>query len=93
MMIVRISGEGQYELPGEDADRLNELDNRAVEAVERGEEDAFYELWEQMLELVASDGTALNDDELVESDVILPPRDVSFAEAQGEFTGEGLIPD
>ena len=46
-----------------------------------------------MLELVASDGNALNDDELVESDVILPPRDISFREAQGEFTGDGLIPD
>jgi hypothetical protein len=29
----------------------------------------------------------------VESDVILPPRDVTFDEAKGEFTGEGLIPD
>jgi hypothetical protein len=92
-MIVRISGEGQYELPDEDADRLNELDNRAVAAVEQGDEDSFHELWQQMLELVEGDGTALNDDELVESDVILPPRDISFAEAAGEFSGEGLIPD
>ena len=29
-VIVRISGEGQFRLPDEDADRLNELDNRAV---------------------------------------------------------------
>ena len=39
------------------------------------------------------DGRALDGDELVESDVILPPPDISFAEAQSEFTGEGLIPD
>ena len=44
-------------------------------------------------ELVASDGNQLDEDELVESDVILPPRDISFAEARGEFTGDGLIPD
>jgi len=92
-MIVRISGEGQYELPDEDADRLNELDNRAVAAVEQGDESAFQELWDEMLDLVASEGAALNDDDLVESDVILPPRDITFAEAEGEFTGEGLIPD
>ena len=92
-MIVRISGEGQYRLPDGDAPRLNELDNRAVSAVEQGDEVGFRELWSQMLELVASDGNALDDDELVESDVILPPRDVTFAEAKGEFTGEGLIPD
>jgi len=92
-MIVRVSGEGQYRLPDEDEDRLNELDNRAVAAVEHGDETGFHELWSQMLELVASDGNALDEDELVESDVILPPRDISFDEAKGEFTGEGLIPD
>ena len=37
-MIVRISGEGQFKLPDGDADRLNELDNRAVNAVEQGDE-------------------------------------------------------
>jgi len=92
-MIVRVSGEGQYRLPDEDRERLNELDNRAVSAVEHGDETGFRELWSQMLELVASDGNALDEDELIESDVILPPRDVTFQEAQGEFTGEGLIPD
>jgi hypothetical protein len=92
-VIVRLSGEGQFKLPDEDADRLNQLDNRAVSAVEQGDESGFRELWSQMLELVASDGNALADDELVESDVILPPRDITFAEAQGEFSGEGLIPD
>lgn len=92
-MIVRISGEGQYRLPDEDAQRLNELDNEAVSAVEAGDEERFRALWSQMLELVQRDGSELADDELEESDVILPPRDVTFQEAQGEFTGEGLIPD
>ena len=92
-MIVRIAGEGQYRLPDSDAERLNELDNRAVSAAESGDETGFRELWTQMLELVAADGEELPDDELVESDVILPPRDITFDEARGEFTGEGLIPD
>ena len=92
-MIVRVSGEGQFKLPDEDAERLNELDNRAVSAVEEGDETGFRELWSQMLEIVASDGNAVDNDELVESDVILPPRDITFEEARGEFTGEGLIPD
>ena len=92
-MIVRISGEGQFKLPDEDSERLNELDNRAVAAVEQGDETGFRELWTQMLEIVASDGNALPDDELVESDVILPPRDIAFQEAKGEFNGDGLVPD
>jgi len=92
-VIVRVSGEGQFRLPDEDANRLNELDNRAVSAVEEGDETGFKELWSQMLELVSSDGNQLDEEELVESDVILPPRDITFDEARGEFTGEGLIPD
>jgi hypothetical protein len=92
-VIVRILGEGQYTLPDDDAARLNELDNEAVAKVEAGDEAGFSELWNRMLDLVTTDGTAVDGDELVPSDVILPPRDVTFAEAQGEFTGEGLIPD
>ena len=92
-MIVRISGEGQFRLPDEDAERLNELDNRAVSAVEEGDETGFKELWTQMLELVSGDGNRIGDDELVESHVILPPRDITIEEARGEFTGDGLIPD
>ena len=92
-MIVRVLGEGQFRLPDGDAERLNDLDNRAVSAVEAGDESGFSELWSQMLELVKADGNAIPEDELVESDVILPPRDISFNEAAGEFTGEGLIPD
>ena len=92
-MIVRIATEDQYRLPDDDAERLNDLDNQAVAAVEAGDEDRFHELFEQMLDLVRRDGEQLGDDELEESDVILPPPDVTFVEAAGEFTGEGLIPD
>ncbi len=92
-MIVRISGEGQYRLPDEDADRLNGLDNDAVAAVEEGDEERFQSLFREMLSVVESDGEAVPDDELVESDVILPPRDITFEEAASEFSGEGLIPD
>jgi bifunctional DNA-binding transcriptional regulator/antitoxin component of YhaV-PrlF toxin-antitoxin module len=92
-VIVRISGEGQFTLPDEDAERLNELDNQVVSAVEQGDEGRFRELFEQMLDLVARDGEPVPDDELVESDVIVPPRDMGFDEAQAEFSGDGLIPD
>ena len=92
-MIVRIATEDQYRLPDSDAERLNDLDNQAVAAVEAGDEDRFHELFEEMLQLVRSDGQRLGEDELEESDVILPPPDLSFAEAAHEFTGDGLIPD
>jgi len=92
-VIVRISTESQYRVPDAAADRLNELDNAAVAAVEGDDEDAFHAAFEQMLELVRREGQPLDDDELEDSDVILPPPDLSFVEAGAEFTGEGLIPD
>ncbi len=92
-MIVRIATDAQYRLPDGDAARLNELDNEVVKAVEGGDEAGFARLFADMLELVRRDGERLGDDELVESDVILPPADTSFAEAAGGFTGEGLIPE
>ena len=92
-MIVRIATDAQYRLPDADASRLNELDNETVAAVEAGDEARFRELYDQMLELVRTDGERLDDDELVESDVIMPPSDVTFEEAAGNFTGDGLIPD
>ena len=92
-MIVRIATEGQYRLPDGDAEKLNELDNAAVQAVESDDEDGFHATFEQMLELVRREGQPLGDDELEDSDVILPPPDLSFVEAAAEFTGDGLIPD
>ena len=92
-MIVRIATDAQYRLPDEDAARLNELDNQVVKAVEAGDEASFARLFGEMLQLVHTDGEPIDDDELVESDVILPPADTSFAEAADGFTGEGLIPE
>jgi hypothetical protein len=92
-VIVRIATEDQYRLPDEDAARLNELDNEAVVAVDADDEDRFHEVFESMLELVRRHGHRLGDDEIEESDVIIPPPDLSFVEAQAEFTGDGLIPD
>jgi hypothetical protein len=92
-VIVRIATEGQYELPDEDADRLNDLDNDVVAAVDAGDEDRFHEAFESLLQLVRSDGRPVGDDVLEESDVILPPPDMTFVEAGEQFTGEGLIPD
>ena len=81
-MIVRIATENQYRLADDAADQLNELDNEAVAAVEGGDEARFHELFDQMLEFVRSEGSLLDGDDLEESDIILPPPDLTFAEAQ-----------
>jgi hypothetical protein len=92
-MIVRISGEDQYRLADQDVPRLNELDNAVVTACEGGDEQTFAESFAALLDYVRANGTRVADDELEGSDLILPPPDLSLAEAASEFTGEGLIPD
>jgi hypothetical protein len=92
-VIVRILSEGQFKLADDVQTKLNEIDNEAVAAVEAGDEARFHELFEQMIALVESGGEPLGDDELVESQIIIPPRNLTFAEAKGEFTGDGIIPD
>jgi hypothetical protein len=92
-VIVRISNEGQFRLDDGLHERLNELDAAAVAAVEAGDEDAFHAAFEELLQVVRSEGEELEDDDLDASDVILPPADLSFVEAGEEFTGDGLIPE
>ena len=91
-MIVRIATEGQYELPDDDAGELNALDNQAVSTCEAGDDAGFRDVFGRLIEYVRAHGTKVGEDELVPSDIILPPPDVSLAEAREEFQGEGLIP-
>ena len=92
-MIVRISGEDQFRIDESLHPQLNQLDASLVQAVEAGDEDAFKPAFTALLDFVRSNGTVVGDDEIETSDLILPPDDITFAEAGEEFTGEGLIPD
>ena len=91
-MIVRISSEGQYNLPGSFIDQLNEIDNALVEAVEAENQADYERLLKQMLDLVRDNGEPVPVDELVESDLILPEPDLTLREAEELFVGEGLLP-
>jgi hypothetical protein len=93
MMIVRISGEDQYRLDDSAAPHLNELEGAVVKIVEGGRENGFADAYRKLLDYVRKQGERVDDSELQPSDLILPPADLSFAEAGREFTGEGLIPE
>jgi hypothetical protein len=92
-MIVRISGEDQYELEDSEAGPLNELEGQVVALVEAGDGDGFSAAYAALLDHVRARGVVVGDEELEGSDLILPPADLTFEEAGREFTGEGLIPD
>jgi len=92
-MIIRIAAEGQYRLPSSFLDQINAIDNQIVEAIAGGDRDAFAKLFGSLLDLVRKHGEPVAHDELVESQVVLPPADTTFDEAAELFVAEGLVPD
>ncbi len=92
-MIVRLMGEAQFRVDDDLGGELNALDNRAVAAVESNDEETLRSVLEQMASLVRERGARLDDSDLSSSDLMIPPTDLSLAEARELFSGEGLIPD
>lgn len=90
-MIVRIATEGQYRVADDQTPRLQELDAAVIAAADSGDPEQFERTFLDLLELVRS-GELLDDEHLGPSDAILPPPDVSLAEATRELDPEGLIP-
>ena len=93
-MIVRILGEGQYDVSDDALDRLNQLDADVEAAVEAGDEATFQQALAALMDGVRAVGTPHDVDSLDESDLILPPADASLEEVRALLadTDEGLIP-
>lgn len=93
-MIVRLlGGGGQYEVSETVVSKLNALDDQAMEALDRSDEEELDGLLAQMAELVEAEGTRLPDEDLSASDLIIPPPDLSLEETRALFSEQGLIPD
>jgi chromosome condensin MukBEF complex kleisin-like MukF subunit len=92
-MIVRVMGEGQFEVDEEVAKGLNDLDEQAARALEAGDAEQLSELLRRMADAVRTNGVRLPDDDLSPSEAIVPPDDLSLDEARELLEGEGLIPD
>jgi len=92
-VIVRLMGEGQFEVDDEVAKGLNGLDEQAGAAVEQGDEEKLRELLQRMADAVRMNGARVPDEDLTPSEAIVPPDDLSLDEARELFEGEGLIPD
>ncbi len=92
-MIVRIMGEGQYRVDDALAERLNELDDRAMEALDRQDEAELDRYLDEMAQLVRNEGSRLPDDDLSASDAVVPPSDLTLAETAKLLSEEGFIPD
>ena len=93
-MIVRLmGGDGQYRVDDSLLERLNELDEQAVAALERNDETELDARLDEMAELVRSRGEQLPDDDLSASDIVVPPSDLTLEETRRLLSEDGLIPD
>ena len=92
-MIARLMGEGQYRVDDELRGQLNQLDDRAVAALEGEDESTLDAVLDDMWELVRGRGERLPDEDLSASDVVIPPSDLTLEETKKLFSEDGLVPD
>ena len=94
-MIVRILGEGQFQVDSEAAAKLTALDTSLDAAVEADDEAAFKAALEASVRLVRQSGKRVPDEEFVTADFILPFSDATVAEvrqllADGKIGGDSV---
>lgn len=91
-MIVRILGEGQYDVAAAELEHLNELDSVVESSIEAGDVTGFRAALIGLLDAVRDVGNPHDVDSIDESDLILPPSDASLEEVREMLGGDGLIP-
>ena len=94
-MIVRILSEGQWELSDEAMRGLSSLDDAVEAAVSEGNQEKLAAALHSLLDQVRSNGAPVPDNELLDSDMILPDADATLEEVEELLSGsdEGLVPN
>ena len=72
-MIVRLMGEGQYRIVQKLVERLNEIDNAPLQALEAGDEQGLQARLVELHDLVRDEGELLDHAHLEASDLIVAP--------------------
>ncbi len=91
-MIIRILSEGQYEVPDDQLESLNELDAKLEAAIEAGDEANFGSALGALLDQVRATGLPVAIDALEPSQLLLPHESASLSEVRDLLSGDGLIP-
>ncbi len=91
-MIIRILGEGQYQVDAEKIADLNELDSAVEHAIGAGDVEEFRTALTRLLAEVHEYGTPVADDVFTESDLVLPAADATLDDVKAMLSDEGLLP-
>ena len=88
-MIVRILGDGQYELDASHAEAFDVLDEALVRHVEAGDDQAYHDDLQALINLVRSKGAGLPHEAVQPSDQVLPDPTMTVEEVQALLAEEG----
>lgn len=93
-MIVRILGVGQFRLDDGDVVEVEKADDAVEAAIAAKDDAAFTAALNGLVDTIQRVGDPVGDDEFVPSDVIVPDRDTTLADAAAyqDDDGQGLIP-
>jgi hypothetical protein len=93
-VIIRILNEGQWHLDDNAVRGLNSFDDAVEQAVAAGNQDQLTKALHTLLDRIRTTGTRVPDEELEDSDLILPAADSTLEEVQQLLSEseEGLIP-
>ncbi len=89
-MIVRILSENQYRLDDAHWQAITKMDNQLEEAASKGDEAQFGALLEQLIGFIREHGQVVPNEELVTSQLLIPPPDMQMAEARKYFEENSL---
>ena len=87
-MIVRILGEGRYDVPDADMPAIEQADATLVDALDRADEAAFSGALADLISLVRHTGTLIPADDVTPSGLAVPHEGSSLAEVR-ELLTEG----
>jgi PspAA-like protein len=90
-VIVRILGEGQFQVNDDVAAKLTALDKDLDAAVEKEDDATFKTALDASVRLVRDSGAPVPDDQFMTADFILPFSDATLAEVR-QMLADGKIP-
>jgi hypothetical protein len=91
-VIVRILGEGQFDVAAHTVEAMNGIDTELQAAVEAGDEVGMRKALADLEALVRQFGERMPDDYLGPSEIVLPSPDSTLEEVRALLSEEGLIP-
>ena len=81
-MIVRILGEGRFEVPDADLPAIEQLDAQLVDALDRGDDAAFAGTLADIIGQVRHTGALIPADDVRTSELVVPHEGSTLAEVR-----------